>query len=163
MINPRLSYAKMNDALAGFPTEELVSLLDSPSIKVGDTASSWLSRRDALDPIYDALCDRRLRTKLGRIRALNTLLLPAREYPKSYDACLLLLHDRSREVACQALWGLCLWSDPACPPQLDRIEHAPDRDLVALAIRAIHADNYRIYLPYFDDCGRWKKPQSNVA
>ena len=163
MTNAKLSYAELDAELASRSTGELLQLLDSPSIKVGDTATSLLGRRGALDIVYDALCGRRIRTALGRLRALHALLLPARNYPKSFDACIQLLHDRSSVVFDEALWGLCLWCEPRCLPDLQRIADESNRGRIALAIQAIQAGDYRIYSPYFDDRGDWAKSQSNVA
>jgi hypothetical protein len=156
MINTKLSYAELDAELATRSIDELLVLLDSASIKVGDTAASLLGRRDAFDCVYDALCDRRIRTALGRMRAIYILQLPARKYPRSFDACIRLLRDRSSIVFGQALWGLCLWSDSRSLPELKRVRDR-DPEKVALAIRAIEAGDYRIYSPYFDDQGAWAK------
>jgi hypothetical protein len=163
MINAKLSYVELDAALATQDGDGLLALLDSPSIKIGDTASSLLGRRNAFDSVFDALCGRRIRTAFGRLRALRTLLLPAREYPKSFHACIHLLHDRSGVVFDEALWGLCLWCDPRCLPELERISDGRRRERVTLAIRAIQAGDYHIYSPYFDDRGAWSRSPPHVA
>jgi hypothetical protein len=162
MTIAKLSYAELDAKLASRSNDELLLLLDSPSIKIGDTATSLLGRRDAFDFIYEALHGGRVRTALGRLRALHALLLPARNYRKSFDACIHLLDDRSSKVFSEALWGLCVWSDPICLPELERVSNR-DPEQVALATRAIKAGDYRIFSPYYDDRGAWAKSPSNVA
>jgi hypothetical protein len=160
MVNAKLTYREMDVELSNRSEEELIALLDSTSVKIGDTAASLLSRRDAEDAVYDALCDGRLKTALGRKRALFTLLLAGPGYGKSLDACVHLLRDRSKLVVNEALFGLCHWNDQSTLAALETVTCGAAAEDVELAQRAIKARNLRIFSPYYSIHEKWSEHQS---
>ncbi len=160
MVNAKLTYAEMNAELSNRSEEDLITLLDSPSIKVGDTAASLLSRRGAEDAVYEAVCTGRLKTALGRKRALFTLLLPGPQYRKGLDACVRMLSDRSKLVVGEALFGLCHWNDQSTLAALDTVTCRAAADDVELARRAIKARDIRIFSQYYSIHEKWGAYQS---
>ena len=163
-MNAKRSYAAIGSSLQAEDSEELLRLLDSPSIKIGDTAASLLSTRGDHDAVFHAIQSQRLRTALGRKRALFTLLQLGRSYPRSLTACLHLLHDKSRLVLDEAIFGVVRWCDPGSLPALEAIRHGQAAESVERAIQAIASQQPQTYNPYYaDPDGRWHKPQPNVA
>jgi hypothetical protein len=160
MVSAKLTYAQMDAELSTRSEDELMALLDPPSIKVGDTAASLLSRQDAEDSVYDALCDGRLKTALGRKRALFTLLLAGPRYRKSLHACVRLLSDRSKLVVGEALFGLCHWNDQSILAALDTVTCRGVAEDVELARRAIKARDIRIFSRYYSIHDQWSEYQS---
>ena len=122
MINPKLTYTQINTELSALDDEELITLLDGSSIKIGDSAAELLYfERRAMNAVYEAITEGKLKTALGRKRALFILMLAGPEFPKSLDACLQLLRDRSKIVVDEALFGLCHWNEISTLAALDAV------------------------------------------
>jgi hypothetical protein len=149
----------MDAALSDRGTEQLISLLDSPSIKIGDTAAGLLSRRGKLDAIYHAVCGGRLKKALGKKRALSLLIHAGPHYRKGLDACVRLLNDRSKLVVGEALFGLCHWNDQSTLPALDTVTCRAVAD-VEIARRGIKARDIRIFSKYYSIDKKWSEYQS---
>jgi hypothetical protein len=163
MVSAKLTYAEMDTELRARSKEDLLSLMDSPSIKVGDTASGLLSGRKAFDTIYHAVCQSKFRTALGRKRALNVLIHAGPRYRKGLDACVRLLRDRSKLVVDEALFGLCHWNEQSTLAALDTVTcRAADED-VELARRAIKARDIRIFSRYYSIDEKWREYQRVAA
>jgi hypothetical protein len=160
MVNAKLTYAEMDAELSTRGEEELISLLDSPSIKIGDTAADPLSRRRALDAVYDAVCDGRLKKALGKKRALYLLIHAGPRYRKGLDACVRLLRDRGKLVVGEALFGLCHWNDQSTLAALDTVTCRAVAEDVELARRAIKARDIRIFSQYYSIHEKWSEYQS---
>jgi hypothetical protein len=160
MVSAKLTYAEMNVELSPRSEDELISLLDSLSIKVGDTAAAILSRKGALDAVYDAVCDGRLKRALGRKRALYLLIHAGPRYRKGLDACIRLLRDRSKLVVDEALFGLCHWNDQSTLAALDTVTCRAVTKDVELARRAIKARDIRIFSRHYSIHEKWSEHQS---
>lgn len=160
MVSAKLTYGQMDAELRSRSEDELISLMDSPSIKVGDTAAGLLEGRRAFDAVYDAVCDNRLKTALGRKRALYVLIHAGPGYRKGLDACVRLLRDRSRLVVDEALFGLCHWNDQSTLAALDTVTCRGVGEDVELARRAIKARDIRIFSRYYSIHEKWSKYQS---
>jgi hypothetical protein len=160
MVSAKLTYAEMNAELSPRSEDELISFLDSPSIKVGDTAADILFLRRALDAIYDAVCEGRLKKALGRKRALYVLITGGPGYRKGLDACVRLLRDRSKLVVGEALFGLCHWNDQSTLTALDTVTCRAVAEDVERARRAIKARDIRIYSQHYSIPEKWNEHQS---
>ena len=159
MINAKLSYEEIDAELSRESTEQLISLLDSPSIKVGDTAACLLATRKAYDAVYDAVCESKLKAALGRKRALYLLIHAGPRYRKGLDACVRLLRDRSKLVVDEALFGLCHWNDQSTLAALDSVTCRGVAEDVALARRAIKARDIRIFSEHYSINEKWSEYQ----
>jgi hypothetical protein len=134
----------------------LVELVDSQSIKIGDTAADLLGSRNEAKLVIDALMSDRLRTADGRVRATNTLHRFGRSVPESADAHVRLLGDRSDRVVRNALFGIVFMCRRDLLPKLKGdIASAPagttrHNDLRD-AIVALEANDPFIFSPGFED------------
>ena len=116
----RQSYQSIDDALGPLSSAEVLPLLDSKSIKVGDTAACILFRRKATRLLIGALLQNRLRTAVGRIRATNVLNWFGRAEPSATDACIHCLDDRSVDVLDNALFGIVFMRRRDLIPELKK-------------------------------------------
>jgi hypothetical protein len=161
MVNAQLTYTQLDAELRPRGVSELVALLDSPSIKIGDTAAGLLFNRKSLDAVYEALCLGSLKTALGRKRALYILIhCGGPRYPKGLEACVRLLRDRSKLVVGEALFGLCHWNDQSTLAALDSVTCRAVAEDVELARRAIKARDIRIFSQYYSIHEKWSEYQS---
>ncbi|MSU58777.1 MAG: hypothetical protein EXS35_11510 [Pedosphaera sp.] len=163
IVNSKLTYAQLDAVLKTRGDKELIALLDSPSIKIGDTAAGLLFNLDALESVYEAVCNGCLRTALGRKRALYVLIHSGPSFHKSLDACVRFLRDRSKLVVGEALFGLCHWNDPSSLAALDTVTCRAVAEDVERARRAIKERDIRIYSQYYSIHEMWKEHQKFAA
>ena len=110
----------------------------------------------------DALLDGRIRTSLGRVRAINTLNCRGRAVKGAATAFLRVLGDRSVRVVDCALHGLVFLQDKANLPALKA--EAPRRGQggkgyaeIMKAIEALEREDPFLYSPSFEDSrGIWE-------
>lgn len=159
MVNARLTYAEIAAELRTRNVEELIALMDSPFIKVGDTATGILGRH-SLDAVYDAVMGGRLKTALGRKRALYLLIGAGPRYGKGLDACVHLLRDRSGLVVREALFGLCHWNDQSTLAALDTVTCRAAVEDVKQARCAIKARDIRKFNESYAIHEMWNGYQS---
>ena len=105
------NYSELEKALSKVSTNALIELLDSASIKIGDTATSRLMRESAYPQLINAGLEGKITTRLGKIRTINALFSAGRKYPKAKIVYLRLLADKSDEIASCALFNLVFWGD----------------------------------------------------
>jgi len=154
----RLSYAQIEIELSGINSSALLRLLDSTSVRVGDTAASILARRKETDAVVDAILTESASTKIGKIRAMFVLKQFGRKYPRVIDAYVKLLHDKNPDVVSSALFGLVFFQDKKIIPLLRQamaqrdVGHATF-DLFERAISAFENEDPFIYSPGFHDAG----------
>jgi hypothetical protein len=156
-IDPRASYAQIHASMLECTEDELLFYLDSGVIKLVNAVAGVLPHRHLLDRVYDLICNKALKTALGRKVALFVLLCQGRRYPKSYDACLSSLDDRSQRVVEEALLGLCLWNRREALPMLDNVV-APGAKIdtsatagTGVGTEAKKTPRRLVYMIYLDD------------
>lgn len=157
-----LDYPEIERALSKMSTAVLVKLLDSRSIKVGDSAADVLAGRDAYSDLVSAFIGARLRLAVGRIRALNLLHRCGLSCDISWKAYEAGLADRSTAVLDCALFGLVFSRRKSALPLID-IQLAkskpgsPRYDYLKRAKLALESDSPQIYSPGFHDApGVWR-------
>jgi hypothetical protein len=161
MVSTKITYAQLDAELRTCGARKLIALLDSPSIKVGDTAAGLLFNRKSLDAVYEAIGQGSLKTALGRKRALYILIhCGGPRYSKGLEACVRLLRDRSKLVVREALFGLCHWNDQGTLAELDAVTCRTAAEDVELARRAIKARDIRIFSQYYSIHENWMEHQS---
>ena len=146
-----LTYEQLELALRDEPDEQLIEMLDERSVKIGDTASSILSRRGKHQLLLELALKGEFRTRNGKIRAMNTLGLQGRKLPASLDVYLKFLCDRNAEVAGNALFFIVLWNDKSQINAVRSCQNTALSEKIDQAIAALEAGDYRIYSPYFWD------------
>lgn len=147
-----LNYQQMDEVLRDLPNEVLLRLLDSRSIKVGDTAADILGRRNQSSILIDAILQGQIRTSVGRTRAKNTLAGWGASLPEAIPAYMKLLDDRSDEVVGGALHALLFFRyQPALKvieAQLASVKPGTRRyEYLDKARRAFQAGDPFIYSP----------------
>jgi len=158
----RKNYQAIDEALRSLSPSDLLSLLDSKSIKIGDTAASLLNRRKETALLIDALLNDRIRTALGRVRATNVLNWHGRAVPAATTAQIHCLDDRSDSVIRNALFGIVFLRRRDLIPKLkERLavaERGSRRQLdFREAIKALEANDPLLFSPGFDDAGNvWR-------
>jgi hypothetical protein len=150
------SYAEIDRVLADAETRTLMALLDSKSIRIGDSAAGIIARRRETDAVVDAILAKSLRTKLGKIRALSIIGQFGKKCPRSTEAHLALMEDKNPDVVSGALWGLVFLQDvrvlPAIRSAMDRAGEDSEAYLnFELAIEAIESRTPFIFSPGFSD------------
>lgn len=137
---------------------ELVEILDGKSRKFGDNAFELILQRRRHSLVIDAVRAKRIRTRDGKIRAMNLLKALGRSEPESYEIFKIFCVDRSSDVVHSALFGLCLWGNRDAIPFLESIPSERDKEYVALAIESIEAGDYNVFSSgFFDNTGVWKR------
>ena len=154
-MDSRRSYSELHSGMLGCPDRELLGFLDSGSLKLVNAVAGVITQRRIFDRVYESLCSGDVKTALGRKVALSILLYQGRQYPRSYDACVQMTADRSKRVVEEALFGLCLWNNPAALPALDHVRAPGTEKLVSLAREALKAGDFRLYSPYFEPGSCW--------
>lgn len=154
----RLEYPDIGRELNGLSDAALLELLNSRSIKVGDSAASILRSRGRTDAVVDAILSGKLRTKLGKIRGTYILHSFGRGCSRSVEAYLALLHDRSVEVVSDALFGLVFLQDERNTTHIQRAraEVQPGGAVLEYfdrAVEALRKQDPFIFSPYFRDVG----------
>jgi hypothetical protein len=152
----RQTYSAIDTELSRLSADELLTFLDSKSIKVGDTAASLLGRRKETELLIDALLHNRVRTALGKVRATNILQSFGRAVPEAVEAYSHLLGDRSNGVVGNALFGIVFMRRRDLLPKLRECLALAARDTARqqkfrAAIEALEADNPSQFSPGFRD------------
>ena len=163
------SYPEIEAVLPNLAYPDLLDLLDSRSIRIGNVATEILIARGQTDLVVEALLGSRIRTKLGRIRATNLLNRFGRGIPRATEAYLHLLGDRSADVVDCALFGLVFLLDKT---NLSMIKDARSKRKVGCATRhyfneaitAIEKQDPFIYSSgYRDSNDVWKLDKTRFA
>jgi len=152
----KLTYKEIGVALGKLTDDALIELMDSRSVKVGDTASSILSTRDRIVLVTDCLIGNKFTTQFGKIRALNLLCSRGKKGKRSNRAFLQRVDDKSVNVVDCALFGLVFWQDKRVLPLLKELQSAclsnsSKSDLYFKAIHALEMSNPYLYSPHFSD------------
>lgn len=152
-----LTYETAESLLSTASDEVLVSLFDSASIKIGDTAVSCLLRRDRWSLIVDGVHEGRFRTRAGKIRAANYFSISGKWVPKAkaLPALMILAADRGLAAADNALLPIVLWQDPSVLPQLNELYEERPTEALKKAIKAIKKRDYRIYVKGYRPHAAW--------
>lgn len=66
----KFSYEELNEELYTYDDKLLLQLVNSSSVKVGDTAASLLARRKKSDEIYKAALENFFKNEKSRLRAM---------------------------------------------------------------------------------------------
>ena len=156
MILTKLNYAEIHERLKDRPSLDLLDLLDARSTKVGDTAAALLSSRDERAVVLNAILTDKLKTRNGKVRALNFLAQRGRKLPEALEGYLHLIHDLHPDVVDCALFGIAFWNDPRNIDVIRTIRIPRARCSVERAVAALQAGDPSIYSPYFfDQAGVW--------
>ncbi|MGH8018473.1 MAG: hypothetical protein ACREIA_09315 [Opitutaceae bacterium] len=150
----RLSYGNLAQKMAAFPTDELVRLLNSKSVKVGDTATSFINEREALPSVVAAFDQHLITTRNGKMRVAYLLRQNKRSVEGALRVLLELVKGRVADVADNALFGIVLIGGAAAKNALAEIETSPEvnpktKARIGRAIEAIEKNNPRIYSPNY--------------
>jgi hypothetical protein len=158
----RESYGSISKVLHASPltTDDLFELIESDSIKVGDSAASLLSRRKETNALISRLIDDRIRTRLGRLRAINTLTMRGASCPEALPAYVHCLDDRSNDVLSGSLFGIVFMRRHDLLPQLRARLEATDlakgrRELLEKAVKALELDDPFFYSPNYAGGEMW--------
>jgi hypothetical protein len=158
----RLSYAELESRLSKESPAVWLNLLDSTSVKVGDTAADLLARHQALNEIVRRVDSGLVKTKLGKIRTQNILSRFGRQEPASKRIYLRFLSDRNPDVVDCALFGLVFLQASETIPQIEiRLSQEKPRNRLRNrlldALRALREKNPKIYSPHYADAaGVWE-------
>jgi hypothetical protein len=150
------SYQELHRLLSDAETRTLIGLLDSRSVRIGDSAAGVLARRRETEAVVDAILEKSLTTKLGKIRALSVLTQFGKKCPRSKEAHLAFLDDKNYSVVCDALWGLVFMQDQSVIPAIQSAMVRAGEDSEAylkyeLAVTAIRSRAPYFYSPGFSD------------
>jgi hypothetical protein len=150
------SYQELYRLLSDAETRTLIGLLDSRSVRIGDSAADVLARRRETEAVVDAILEKSLTTRLGKIRALTVLHQFGKKCPRSKEAHLALIDDKNYSVVCEALWGLVFMQDKTLLPVIQAAMVRAGEDSEAflkyeLAITAIRSRDPYFYSPDFWD------------
>jgi hypothetical protein len=152
----RSSYAVIRKQLATATDETLVALLDSRSIKVGDTAADLLATRESLEIVTRALLQRSLRSRTAKIRAFGILRQFGKKATGAIEVYLAYLTDRSLDVVADALFGLVFWQDAQVTSAIRHamVSSAHDKErrrLFSKATEALESQNPFVFSPNYRD------------
>jgi hypothetical protein len=156
------SYSEIRLALDKCETATILNLLDSESVRVGDTAAEILVFRRDFDLLCDMLMHNRIISSKGKVRATNILHSAGPLFPRAKETYLLLLKERSFPVLSNSLFGLVFLQDKSVIPKLEEALQVHKRrpkhhSRIQLAIQAIESADPFIYSPSFRDAGdTWK-------
>jgi hypothetical protein len=171
-IEARFAESSYSDIAAGLnelPDDDLIALLDAKSVRVGDTAASFLMERNKHQAVIDAILCSRIETAAGRLRATNVLLAFGKTIPRAEAAYLRLINDNSDRVVDNALFGLVFLQNKenvaaiesakrAAEPQSKRIRYYEQ------AASALISENPFAIAPYFRDVNNvWQLDQARFA
>jgi hypothetical protein len=158
----RQSYQTIHRELGRLSSRELLVLLDSKSIKIGDTAAGLLHQRTETELLINALLSDHIRTPIGRVRATNVLSGFGRAIPEAVDAYVHSLDDRSEGVLSNALFGIVFMRRRDLLAALqERFAVARPgsarHQLLRKAIEALRANDPSLYSPGFHDAANvWR-------
>ena len=149
----KLGYRQIAEGLKDIGVDILLQLLDCRSIKIGNTAADFLSRKGANSLVISAITKNEIKTKIGKIRAQSILFGFGREKPEAMAAYLQLLQDRNDEVAYNSLLALVAWGDgrviPAIKERQATVKSKEDAKGFLLACEAIEKSDMSIFSPHF--------------
>jgi hypothetical protein len=156
-----LDYSQIWQALKRVSVETLIQLLDSRSIRIGDSAAGLLSTDQAVSDLISAVRNNQISTQLGKIRASNVLSIFGRRFPEALEAYLVLLRDRNDEAAANTLLQLVFWGDKRVIPLIEeRKKTIKSPDVIKdfeRAVQALGKSDTFIFSPCFRDAdGIWK-------
>ncbi len=156
-----LNYPEIERALAKTEPQILIELLDSKSIKIGDSAAGLLRGSQAHRLLLSSILEKRITTKFGKFRAKSILFSTGRRYPEALKAYLVFLNDRNDEIADNALLALVFWGDkrviPSIKERAKAIKSAEDAKEFERACDALEKSDPASFNPHFkDDSGIWK-------
>lgn len=142
----------------------LLEYLDSRSRKIAETASYIIRKRDDFwDVVSYALENKILKTQLSKICFLNTAYSFGKTSPNTIKVSLHFLHDRNKDVAFSALWGIVLNNEPEYIPLVkkwrDTSFQAGTQEYLeaSRALEALEQRKPSIFSPYFRDSNNvWK-------
>lgn len=156
-----LNYPEIERSLRRTKPQMLIEMLDSKFIKIGDSAAGLLRGGQAYHLLISAIVEGRITTRIGKIRANNTLFRSGRRYPEALNAYLAFLNDRNDEIAYEALLALVFWGDKRVIPSIKQratsIKSAADEEEFERACGALGRSDPAIFNPHFTDYkGIWK-------
>jgi hypothetical protein len=163
------SYPEIERALQNLKSAELLDLLDSRSVRIGDSAAELLVTRRQIDPVIDRLLASAIRTKLGRMRATTVLRRFGKSASRAVEAYRHLLDDRCIDVVSGALFGLVFWQDSNNLPMIETAKAktepgSPRRALFNKAITALRKEDPFLYSSGFcDGADVWKLDKTRFA
>lgn len=154
----RRSYEDLNNEMGAFDDSVLLELLDSRSIKIGDTAADLLDRRGKTDAVIDAILAGHISTKVGKIRAMSALRSTGKSCARAREVFLALIHDKNRDVVDDALFGLVFLQDlrfiGAIRESIANEAESTEIDKRRLlAIEALEQRDPFLFSPHFHDAG----------
>jgi hypothetical protein len=155
-----LNYPEIERLLAALEPNVLIQLLDSNSVKIGDSAAGLIMGADAYRLLISYILDKKIRTKVGKIRAKNVLFSVGRRYPEALEAYLTFLNDANDGVAHNALLALVFWGDKDVIPKikerrksLKSPEDAKEFERACVALENSDPESFDPY--FFDYQGIW--------
>jgi hypothetical protein len=150
-----LTYREAAELVASLSDIELLALFDSPSIKIGDCAVEELEKRSVGHLVVEAVCNHRLKTRNGKVRATNFLSAWGRSYKEAFPALMILAADKNKEAVNNALLYVVLWRDLSVLPTLKALYAERKNPDYLKAIEALEKGDHRIYMKYFAPDKRW--------
>jgi len=150
-----LTYKEASDAVAQLSDLELLSLFDSTSIKIGDCAVCELGKRGRHDMVIQAVHKRQLKTRNGKVRAVNFLNRWGRSLKEAFPAQMILAADKNKDAVNCALLSVVLWRDLSVLPTLKALYAERKNPDYLKAIEALEKGDHRIYMKYFASDKRW--------
>ncbi|MBN2713631.1 MAG: hypothetical protein JXR97_14515 [Planctomycetes bacterium] len=153
-----LGYEELETRLQSLSVTDLASLLNSPSVKIGDVAAGIMTKRNAFATVISCIMDGKISRKIGKIRCLNILTGEGKKCHEAVAIYLYLLQDRSWEVVYSSLWALVFLQDKKNLTQIKELlsklpEGSDKRKDVKRAILALEEQNPFIFSPNFHDRG----------
>jgi hypothetical protein len=150
-----LKYDEAVSLVAELSDEDLLRLVDSPSIKLGDPACHFLAKRGKRDLVLKLVLEKKLKTRNGKVRAANFLGDWGRSWSEAFAGLMMLATDRNKDAVNTALLSVVLWRDKTAIPKL-RVLYEERRNPDYLkAINALEQNNHRFYAKYFAPDSRW--------
>lgn len=159
------SYKQLSDELKKWDTEQLIELIDAPSVKIGDTAVEIVGRR-CPNLLIKALLGKRVKTSVGKLRALNVMHYYGKQYEDFHKVFSCFLNDRSFDVVDAALFGLVFWQDQSATDLISKARSSTQHDRASFdkAIEALEKRDPFIFSPHFCDAGDvWELDKSRFA
>ena len=108
----KLDYGEIKVELVKHDDQTLVAIMNSPRLRLGDTAALILLEREKFDLVADAVLNKKITNKPGKMRALWMFDRQGLAFPRSKDVYWQLLHDRIEEIVYDAMSGLVAFQDP---------------------------------------------------
>ena len=149
----RLSYAELGKTMTALTDDELVELLNSKSVKVGDTAASLLSTRNRIDVVLQGFARGQVTTRNGKMRVVY-IVGRKHNTNAAMDVLMTLVKDRVFDVADSALFAIVKVGGSTVRGKLAELQQSPDvipsiRPRIERALKAIDENDPRVYSPNF--------------